>query len=89
MEEKSEEILLLYGHMKIELPIPKSDFDNPDMTYEEFLNKILADLDFKKSVFIDFIRDNKDTLIKELIILVETNRMPILVNVEGKDWGIG
>lgn len=80
-----EGTILLYGHMKIELPILKSSFDeDPDMTYEEFLDKVLGDLDFKKSVFIDFIRDKKDILIDELIGLVESNQMPILVNIEGK-----
>ena len=83
-----EETLLLYGHMKIMLPIPKSTFEYPDMTYQEFFDKVLADADFKKKVFIDFIHDKKDVLIEELINLVETNQVPILVNVEGKVWGI-
>ena len=80
MLEKQD--LVLYVYAKIELPIPRDGFDESDMTYEEFFDKVLADADFKKSMFIDFLCDKKDILIDELVILIEANQLPIIANLQ-------
>jgi len=80
MLEKQD--LVLYVYTKIELPIPRDGFDESDMTYEEFFEKLVADVEFKKSVFVDFVRDKKDVLIDELIGIIGANQLPIIVNLQ-------
>ncbi len=85
---EKDEAISLYVYLRLEMPIVKSSFkDNVEYTYEEYCDKILEDVDFKKAEFIDFVENNMSTFIEELVELIKTNKVPVHISSDQEAMG--
>jgi len=79
------------GHvMYIEAVITLERYEDEFESYEEYeedFNKMLADLKYKKALFVDFLLNHRDEIIEELVFLVNNNKCPILVKLLTKGAG--
>ncbi len=85
---EDEEAISLYVYLRLEMPVIKSEIEaKTDFTYEEYCDKILEDVQFKKAVFIAFAHNNMPIFIEELIDLIKSNKVPIHISSEQEAMG--
>ncbi len=78
-----DEAISLYVYLRLEMPVIKSEIEaDTDFTYEEYCDRLLEDVQFKKAVFKDFARREMGVFIDELIDLIDTNKVPVHISSE-------
>jgi len=76
-----QKIIELYLETKVIVPFYEEDFAGSDTTFDEFLNDLLEDVEFRKEVFVGTILDSADDMMEGLAETVEENRVAVLLNV--------
>ncbi|MHA1863158.1 MAG: hypothetical protein ACTSWA_05260 [Candidatus Thorarchaeota archaeon] len=63
------------------------DFEGSDLSWEEFLNKVIGELDYRKETFISNLLDLSESVISNIVKGVEKNEFQVLVKVKrDKMW---
>ena len=85
---EKDEAISLYVYLRLEMPIVKSHIEeNTAFTYEDYCDMLLEDVQFRKNVFQDFVRDEMGAFIDELVDLVETNKVPVHISSDKEAMG--